>query len=127
GELNTTFSPAAYTDLRGVTLPLSPGAVPFAPVPLTSRTLSLTGFTDKLVNPYIQSINLSIQREMARNLTVEVGYIGSKSTKLYTSFPINTTNVFENGILDAFNLTRAGGNAPLMDRVLNGLNVTGVG
>ena len=103
-----TSTPAGYTDLRSVTLPLSPGAVPFAPVPLNSRSLTLSGYTDKLVNPYIQSINLSIQREVARNLTAEIGYVGSKSTKFFASFPVNTTNIFENGILDAFNVTARG-------------------
>jgi hypothetical protein len=32
-------------------------------------------------------------------------------------------NIYENGILDAFNLTRAGGNAPLFDQILNGITL----
>jgi len=32
-------------------------------------------------------------------------------------------NIFESGILEAFNITRTGGNAPLFDKMLNGLNL----
>ena len=32
-------------------------------------------------------------------------------------------NIYENGILNAFNITRAGGNAELFDRILNGITL----
>ena len=32
-------------------------------------------------------------------------------------------NIYENGILDAFNTTRAGGDAPLFNRILNGITL----
>jgi hypothetical protein len=44
-------------------------------------------------------------------------------TKLIRGANVNEVNIFENGILDAFNVTAAGGNAPLFDRMLNGLNL----
>ncbi len=53
--------------------------------------------------------------------------MGNKTAKLFSATQINDTNVLENGILEAFNVTRNGGNAPLFDKILNGLNVTGVG
>jgi hypothetical protein len=36
---------------------------------------------------------------------------------------LNTVNIYENGILDAFNITREGGNAKLFDDMLRGLNL----
>ena len=74
-------------------------------------------------SPYIQNWSLSLQREVASNMTLDVRYLGSKGTKLYGGVPLNDANIFENGILDAFNVTRAGGNAPLLDKMLNGLNL----
>jgi len=68
-----------------------------------------------------------VQRELARNLTLDLNWLGNKGTRLYSGTQLNDTNIFENGILDAFNVTRAGGTAPLFDRILRGLNVTGVG
>ncbi|MBI2151031.1 MAG: hypothetical protein HYU27_10580, partial [Acidobacteria bacterium] len=60
-------------------------------------------------------------------MTLEVSYVGSKGAKLWGTTQLNEINIFENGILDAFNVTRAGGDAPLFDRILRGRNVTGVG
>src|SRR5262249_48487352 len=67
--------------------------------------------------------NVQIQRAIARNTIVEVRYIGTKATKLWDSIPLNTEDIFNNGLLDAFNITRAGGNAELFDRMLNGINI----
>src|SRR5439155_11984597 len=64
-----------------------------------------------------------IQRELARNLTLEARYVGSKATKLWTPFPLNDVNIFENGILNAYNITRAGGDAPLFDQMLRRLDL----
>src|SRR6267142_269670 len=122
------FTSPSYLDLRTIRLPLSRGdEKTYLTVPLTDRTLAILGFDSNRVTPYVQNWNLELQRELVRNLTVEARYVASKSTKLFGVVPINDANIFENGILDAFNITRAGGNAPLFDRMLRGLNVTGVG
>src|SRR5262245_23202989 len=54
---------------------------------------------------------------------MEVRYVGSKGTKLRSAKELNTINIFENGILDAFNITRAGGNAQLFDAMLKGIRI----
>jgi hypothetical protein len=129
--LNNTITPSSYLDLAHVTSSLVPiptgTTLPFTPVPLTNRTATITGYSDNLRTPYIQTFNVSIQRELARNLTVDVSYIGNKASKLLTNQQINDTNIFSNGFLDAFNVTRNGGNAPLFDTMLKGLNIPGVG
>src|SRR5205823_4175950 len=94
---------------------------PLTQEPFDVRTNALLGFDDHRVNPYIQNFNFEIQRELARNLTFEARYIGSKGTHLYGGFSINDANIYENGILNAFNITRAGGDAPLFDAMLKGL------
>jgi hypothetical protein len=124
----TPFVPTTYTTLSTAVLPLKPGTQPgIAIVPLTARSQAMNTPTDDHATPYIQSFNLSVQRELARGLNLEISYIGNKGTKLFDKQNLNEPNIFENGILDAFNVTRAGGNAPLFNQLLNGLNVTGVG
>jgi hypothetical protein len=123
--LNNTFNPSSYLDLSGLSaarvIPVpTGGALPFTPVPLTNRAAGITGYADKRVTPYIQSFNLSVQRELARNMTVDLSWVGNKATKLFSGTQLNDVNVFENGILDAFRVTRAGGNAPLFDRIFPG-------
>ena len=130
--LNTTYTPSSFLNLSGIgsagVVPVSTGgAQPFTPVPLTNRVATLYGYADNLRTPYIQSFNFSIQRELTSTLSVDFNYIGNKGSALYTNQQLNDTNIFENGILNAFNITRAGGNAPLFDRLLNGVTLPGVG
>ncbi|PYR98671.1 MAG: hypothetical protein DMG12_22215 [Acidobacteria bacterium] len=115
---------ANYLSLSNFSLPVPQStAKPLEPIPLTDRQQTIQGYEDNHPNPYVQNWNLEIQRELVRNLTLEARYIGSKATKLWTPFPLNDVNIFENGILNAFNITRAGGNAPLFDQMLGGLNL----
>jgi hypothetical protein len=130
--LNTTYTPSSFLNLANVgsagVVPVSTnGAQPFAPVPLTNRVATLYGYADNLRTPYIQSFNISIQRELTSTLSVDFNFIGNKGTELYTNQQLNDTNIFENGILNAFKITRAGGNAPLFDQLLNGIAIPGVG
>jgi hypothetical protein len=130
-QIQVIYAPSTYLDIAGAgpsLVPLSTGgAKPNDPVPLTNRTTTLSGFTDNRRIQYSQNINFSVQRELAKDMRLEVSYIGNKGTKLWNPIELNEPNIFENGILDAFNVTRAGGKAPLFDRIFNGLNVTGVG
>src|SRR3989454_12806467 len=78
-------------------------------------------------NPYIQSFNFGIQRQLASNLTLDVAYVGTKGTRLYGGIQLDTTEIFKNNFLQAFNITRAGGDARLFDDMLRGLNIPGAG
>jgi hypothetical protein len=77
--------------------------------------------------PYIQNLNVELQRTIAQNLTVEVRYIASKGTKLESTLHINNPIIEENGLLEAFKVTQAGGDAPLFNQIFMGLNVPGAG
>ncbi|MBI2150414.1 MAG: hypothetical protein HYU27_07395 [Acidobacteria bacterium] len=115
---------AQYFNLTTIPVPVTPpGAaiVPLAVEPLTQRTATLRAADQDRVTQYIQNWNLEIQRSLASNLTLEARYIASKGTKLWVGIPLNDVNIFENGFLDAFNTTRAGGNAPMFDQMLRGL------
>jgi hypothetical protein len=122
-----TITPATYTDLSTAVLPLTPTSAPLAPIPTSAIGVNFAAYDDNRVIPYVQNFTFNIQRELARNLTLDVSYSGTKGTKLWSPFNLNQVNIFSNGILDAFNTTRAGGNAQLFDRMLMNLNVPGVG
>src|SRR5262249_1458902 len=64
--------------------------------PLDAKVNPLLGFAHDRVNPYIQNFNFEIQRELAKNLTLEARYIGSKGTRLYGGISINDVNIYEN-------------------------------
>ncbi|MBI2150295.1 MAG: TonB-dependent receptor [Acidobacteria bacterium] len=115
-----TFTSSQYLDLSRVTLPLQRNR-PGRTIPITERTQSIDGWDPNLVNPYIQSFNLSLTRTLRQNIALDLRYVGTKGTKLYGSVPINQSNYLTNGLLEALNITRAGGDAPLFDQLLRGL------
>ena len=112
-------------------LPLKPSFQPnptqSITVPLTDRSQIIYLMGDNRPTPYVQTFNFSLQHELKPQMTLEVSYVGTKGTHLYHNRELNETNIFENGFLDAFNVTRAGGTAPLFDQMLSGLNVPGAG
>src|SRR4029453_10726379 len=118
-----TIAPATYTDLTTVALPLTPTSAPLAPIPITSQNVDFAAYDDHRVIPYVQNFTLSVQHELAKNLSVEVSYSGTKGTKLWSPIQLNEVNIFENGILNAFNIVRAGGESDLFNRMLLGFTV----
>lgn len=128
-----TYTTANYLSLASLSLPLPQQFAPLQPTSLDgSRADTLQMYATDRVNPYIQNLNFSIQRELARNLTLDVSYVGTKGTRLFGGNPLNAVNINASQpggqtFLDAFNVTRAGGNAPLFDQMLRGLNIPGAG
>jgi hypothetical protein len=118
-----TYTQRDYLSLANLSLPIPLTAKPLEPVGLTDRSQTWSGYDSNWSTPYIQSFNVSLTRDITPKLNIEARYIGSKGTKLYGGIPLNDVNIFENGILEAFNVTRAGLDAPLFNRMLNGLSI----
>jgi Carboxypeptidase regulatory-like domain len=53
-------------------------------------------------NPYVQTWNVGIQRELARSTVLEVRYVGNKTTHKWRQYAISEVNIFENGFLKEF-------------------------
>src|SRR5207244_12035332 len=63
---------ANYLNLSNYTLPVPQStAKPLEPIPLSDRQQTIQGYEDNHPNPYVQNWNIEIQRELARNLTLE--------------------------------------------------------
>ncbi len=118
---------SAYTNLGAVQLPLAPTEAPLATVPLSDRNQAVRAIDDRLRQPYVQNWNLSLQRELPGGLLLDLRYVGNKGTRLLRATNLNETNIFENGILDAFQLAQRGQESPLLNDLLRGLrgNATG--
>src|SRR5215471_17661790 len=52
--------------------------------------------------PYVQTWSASIQRELKQGSVLEVRYAGNRGVRLWHTFNINETNIFENGFLTQF-------------------------
>jgi hypothetical protein len=121
---------SAYRDLTSLNFPLAyPSSIPdVVTVPVTERATSLAFFAPNYTAPYVQTFTLGVTRSLPGNLILDVKYLGTRGVKLHSSINYNEPDFQYNGLIDALNITRAGGNAPLFDQMLNGLNFgTGIG
>jgi hypothetical protein len=92
-----TYTSSSYLDISKVSLPLQRDKPGFT-IPITQRTQSIDGWDPNSVNPYVQSFNLSITREVTKDLTADIRYVGTKDTKLYGTIPLNQPNFLTNGL-----------------------------
>ena len=94
--------------------------VPPGPYPIAGSDIFFT--PRNMPTPYSQSWNLNVQQEMAKNVALQVGYVGSKGTKLVRLLDANqpdAAGVRPNanyGFMDEF--------APLSSSTYNALQTT---
>ncbi|MBI4892105.1 MAG: carboxypeptidase regulatory-like domain-containing protein [Acidobacteria bacterium] len=86
---------AAGSDVRlaGGVPATQPPAAPQLTLPAT-RSTSVTIFNPNLRTPYVHQFSLNVQREVARNTVVEVGYVGSRGVKLFMNTDLNQQRVY---------------------------------
>jgi len=123
----TYSGPGTYMDLSNLVMPVPVPVTPLQTVPLTERSQSVSAYDSNYVTPYVQNFTMSVTRSISSNVTLDVRYIGTRGVKLGGSYDLDTPNFRSNGLLDALNVTRAGGDAKLFDDMLKGLNFGGNG
>lgn len=107
--------------LRGGIPVLSPDA---DETPLTGRQpKQYTGSNITVMHPdwkppRTHMWGLSVQRELRRQLVLEVNYIGRRGVNLFGGYDVNQADISNNGFLEAFNTVRAGGVSPLFEALL---------
>lgn len=96
------FGSAGSVLLRNGNLPAR--AVPGAPTyPATAQAgSSLNDFDPNLRLGYVQSWNVSLQREITKNTVLDVRYVGNHSVGQWRQYNLNEINIYENGFLDQF-------------------------
>ena len=75
------------------------------PLALSNFTFSNTNISTIDPNiraPYVQTWSAGIQRELRQGTVLEVRYAGNRGARLWHTFNINETNIFENGFLTQF-------------------------
>jgi len=118
-EIDTAFT---STNLGNVAVPVQPAGVPLAPVPLIgtgSHTQTLYAYNTNLRTPYTQNYNFTLTRALTNTVTLSLAFVGSKSSELVRTVNTNEVNIFENGLVGAFNTLLAGGDSPLIDQIFS--------
>jgi hypothetical protein len=128
------FDLSLFFPLPGLPLTLANPFPQGFPFPLPKSALAVQR---NLRTPYMQHWNVNVQRQLGRSRVVEVGYVGSKGTKLLTARDINQPrpsplqpNLRPNPFFDDINLieSRANSNyhalqARLQQRLTAGLSL----
>jgi hypothetical protein len=115
-----------YFDLRNLSpeVPIRPATQPLQPIPLTKPNQPIYAFDENFKSPYIQNFTLSVTRDIARNVNLDVRYIGTRGLKLDGTLNLNTSNIYYNPrLLSALERTRLGEDDPLLDQMFLGLNL----
>ena len=100
---------------------------PMQAIPIGGTAVSFNAYDPNYVSPYVQNYTLSVTRNVAYNLTLDVRYVGNIAVKQNKSINLNASNFLYNGLKEQFDSIRAGGEAPLLDQMLGGINITGAG
>ena len=94
---------------------------------MTDRTGLLNAFDPNFVAPYVQNLTLSVTRNLTSKVTLDLRYIGTLSRKLWANLDLNAPNFLYNGLKEAFDAARRGGESTLLDDMFAGLNIAGDG
>ncbi len=95
---------AAGSDVRIGTAPPLP-AQPASPAltPAATRQVALDLMNPNLKTGYVQQFNLNIQRQIAKNTILDIGYVGNRGVKLFFQTNLDQSYIYNNGFLTAFN------------------------
>jgi hypothetical protein len=111
-------------------VPVRPNRAPGLPLPITGRTFlaNTQAWDPNYKLPYVMNANMSITRQLRRNMTLDVRYVGSFQRRRDITFDLNTYNVFYNPeLFQALVDARAGSDPVLLDQMLAGLSLQGTG
>jgi Carboxypeptidase regulatory-like domain len=81
-SIRNSLSPTTVGGVPKLTNQLFPSYSKLGPFPESTLSFIAVIESENPINPYVQSYTLSLERELARNTTLEVNYIGTKSTHL---------------------------------------------
>jgi hypothetical protein len=124
-DLSTAGNTLNPNNLSAI-LPIPPTVAPLqTQSPTGPRNQPLSVFDPNYTNPYVQNLTFSITRNVSRNLTVDLRYIGTLGRKSYATQDLNLNNFRTNGLLEALNAVRTGNdaNTALLDQIFAGVNL----
>ena len=76
--------------------------------PLANRAFgAINLFDPNFRQPYVMQLNLTVQREIARNTVLEAGYVSNRGVKQLLDQNVNQTRIYGSGFLKDFNELRA--------------------
>ena len=120
----------AYLDMTKLPslIPVPTIVKPMESVPLSDGTQTIYVPQPNLVNPYVENLTLTLTRSLGPNMSIDVRALSTLGRKQWNvAFQVNNSNFLTNGLKEAFDAVRAGGDSALLDKAFNGINIAGAG
>ncbi len=117
GVVNTAFGQAGGR-LRDGLPGLSPTVGPEDFLQPAVSSNSITVVDPEFQAPLTHGWLLSYQHELWSRGVIEVSYIGRRAEHLFGAYDANQVEFRSNGFLEAFNIVKAGGESPLLNKLL---------
>jgi len=114
-----------YVDMTNVQtqVPVFVPTKPLQPALLTDRSQALTVYDPKYKNPYVENITMAVTRSLRPNVTLDARYVGTLARKQPGSINLNIADFRYNGLQQAFDTVRAGGESDLLNALMKGVTV----
>ena len=91
-SIRNNLTPGSVSTLPKFSNQLFPSYSTLGPFPESTLSFIAVIESENPINPYVQSWNLSVEREVARNTTLELNYIGTHSVHLLDRHDIAQAN-----------------------------------
>jgi len=115
------------TDITSAIVPLPTRVKPMQAIPISDRNTAFTAFDPNFASPYVQNLTMTLTRNVRRNLTAELRYVGTIALKQYKTLNLNSADFLYNGLLDELTKVRAGGESAMLDQMFAGINMCATG
>ena len=114
----------SFRNFTNIEVPIDTGGLrPFEPIPITQRSQRLRVHAQDYETPFVETFTLGVTHSLRSNLTLDVRYVGTRGSKMHESYDLNAEDIRGNRLLQALEVTRAGGDAAVFDQMLGGLNL----
>ena len=96
--------------------------VPLETLKIENRSSTLTVYDPDMRTPYQQSLNLSLTRNIGSYMSLDLRYVGTLARKQVASLNLNSKNWIKNGLKDALDEARAGGDPEIFQKLYEGVS-----
>jgi hypothetical protein len=115
----------AYRDFSNIVIPVPVPVTPQEPfiIPINHRQQALSIYAPDYTSPTIYTMTFGVTRSLTPTTILEVRYAGTRGIRLHSTLNLNEADFRNNGLIQALEVTRAGGDAVMFDQMLRGLDI----
>jgi len=114
-----------YRDFSNIVIPVPVPVTPQEPfvIPINHRQQALSIYAPDYTSPTIYTMTFGVTRSLTSTTILEVRYAGTRGNRLHSTLNLNEADFRNNGLIQALDITRSGGDAVMFEQMLRGLDI----